>query len=269
MTKENQSPARRFLPKYLYAMAVLPWLFSRGVFSARDRFLIFQIAKHFGMRMPEEPQLLPVTRLNQIVEGHLDVTLLELLVEGGNVSLLELLVIARLARSAKIKTAFEIGTFDGRTTLNLAANLGPEGQVFTLDLPATDVSSTKFELAPGESAFVEKKQSGTRFLRTPYEQQVTQLYGDSASFDFAPYEGKMGLVFVDGSHSYDYVRQDTLTALRLASADGIILWHDYQQDWPGVIRALNEAQQSNPVCRQLRRIEGTSLVMLRRENISR
>ena len=49
------------------------------------------------------------------------------------------------------------------------------------------------------------------------EKQITQLYGDSANFDFSPYAGRMGLVFVDGSHSYDYVLQDTASALRLAS----------------------------------------------------
>ena len=79
----------------------------------------------------------------------------------------------------------------------------------------------------------------------------------------------MGLVFVDGSHAYDYVHQDTVTALRLAADNAIILWHDYQQDWPGVIRALNEVKATNPACAGLSRIEGTSLVLLRCENSRR
>jgi len=260
---------RRFLPKYVYALVTIPWLFTLGVFTGRHRFLIFQIASHFGMRMRREDQRLPVLPLTSVLEGQLDFKLLELLAEGGNVSLLELMVIAKLAQQAQPKTAFEIGTFDGRTTLNIAANLGPAGAVYTLDLPPAGLGGTKFELAPGESAFVDKPESGAKFAGTSFANQITQLYGDSANFDFSDYEDRMGLVFVDGSHAYDYVHQDTLTALRLAAAGAIILWHDYQQDWPGVIRALNEAKATNPACSSLGRIEGTSLVLLRRENTGR
>lgn len=259
----------RFFPKYIYALTVTPFLFTVGVFSGRHRFLIFQIAKHFGMKMPTEEERLPILTLTSVLDSNIDLTLLEPMAAGGNVSTLELLVIASLSRRAKPPTAFEIGTFDGRTTLNIAANLGPNGRVYTLDLPQLELRDTKFELAPGEGAFVDKKESGTKFLGTTHATKITQLYGDSAKFDFSPYEARIGIVFVDGSHAYDYVRQDTVSALRLASENAIILWHDYQQDWPGVIRALNEFQQTEAACADMVRIEGTSLVILKRENSRR
>ncbi len=260
---------KRFLPKYLYAGISSLFLFTFGVFAQRHRFLIFQIAQHFGMKMPVETELLPVLPLERVLENKLDLTLLEPLAGGGNVSILELIVIASLARQADPPTAFEIGTFDGRTTLNIAANLKPPSKVFTLDLPQAGLGETEFELAPGESAFVNKPMSGAKFAKTTYCEQITQLFGDSATFDFSPYQGRMGLIFVDGSHAYEYVCQDTKTALQLASNGAIILWHDYQQDWPGVIRALNEFRQTHPACAKLARIEGTSLVMLRCENSRR
>lgn len=255
---------RRFLPKYFYALLRLPWLFSLGTLSARHRFLVFQIAKHFGMQMPVEKEELPVTSLAKILPTEIQLMLLELQVEGGNVNMLELMVIAQLAKQANPPMAFEIGTFDGRTTVNIAANFPDNGRVYTLDLPRTDLGGTKFALAPGESEFVDKAESGAKFLNTPYASKISQLYGDSATFDFSTYENKMGLVFVDGSHAYDYVVHDTSTALRLAATGGVILWHDYQQDWPGVIRALNEARRDNPACASLSRVEGTSLVILKR-----
>ena len=245
------------------------YLFTVGVLSRNHRFLIFQIAKHFGMKMPAEAERLQVLPLSAVLKSRLDFTLLEPLAEGGNVSMLELMVIANIAQQAEPPTAFEIGTFDGRTTLNIAANLKLAGRIYTLDLPSARMSETKFALAPGESAFVDKKESGTKFIGTAYARQITQLYGDSATFDFSPYVGQMGLVFIDGSHAYDYVLQDTANALRLASENAVILWHDYQQDWPGVIRALNELQQTDAACAGLVRIEGTSLVMLKRENSRR
>jgi hypothetical protein len=263
------SSAKRFFPKYLYALCAGVYLFTFGVLSPRHRFLIFQIAKHFGMKMPAERERLPVLPLSEVLSSDLEMKLLEPLAAGGNVSVLELLVIGRLAGIAQPTRAFEIGTFDGRTTLNVAANLQAPAKVFTLDLPKAGLRETKFELAPGEGAFVDKQESGARFKGTAYADRITQLFGDSATFDFSPFAGQMGLVFVDGSHAYEYVLKDSATALHLGSKETIILWHDYQQDWPGVIRALNELQQSNQECAGLKRIEGTSLVILKRENSRR
>ena len=267
--ESERSAIARFLPKYLFAFFSNIYLFTLGVFSARHRFLIFQIAKHFGFKMPITEERLPILPLDAVLPRELRLTLLEPLAEGGNVTMLELMVIANLARGAEPAAAFEIGTFDGRTTLNLAANLPGAGHVYTLDLPKAGLGDTTFELAPGEGAFVDKKESGAKFKGTVYANQITQLFGDSATYDYSSFAGKMGLIFVDGSHAYEYVLKDSATALGLATEQSIILWHDYQQDWPGVIRALNELQQSKPECAGMQRIEGTTLVMLKRENTRR
>jgi hypothetical protein len=257
----------RFAPKYLYALAASFFLFTAGVSSRKHRFLIFQIAKHFGMKMPAGDERIPAVPLSTVLGRHLDLTLLEPLGTAGNVTLLELLVIASLARCANPPVAFEIGTFDGRTALNIAANLSQEGKVYTLDLPKSDIGRTRFTLALGERKFADKESSGAKFAGTEFASKIEQLYGDSATFDFTPYEHRSGLVFVDGSHAFEYVLQDTATALRLASVEkAFILWHDYQPDWPDVIRALNRAYETNPWLGGLQRIEGTSLVLLKRED---
>lgn len=267
--RQGTSSFRRFLPKFLYALLLTPFLFTFGILKKRHRFLIFQIAQHFGMKMPNPDLRLPVAPISSVLREHIDLKLLGSLGDPGNVSLLELMVLANLARTANPPVAFEIGTFNGRTALNLAANLPAEGKVLTLDLPQSQLGETKFALAPQEDAFVEKPTSGAKFAGTEFADKITQLYGDSGTFDFSAYEGQMGLVFVDGSHAYDYVRQDTATALRLAADNGIILWHDYQQDWPDVIRGLNELAETNPALAGLQRIEGTTLVILKREDTCR
>ena len=245
------------------------YLFTIGIFSRHHRHLIFQIARHFGMKTPQIPRSIPTMPLTTVLDSKLDIRLLHPLSEPGNVTLLELLVISSLARRATPPVIFEIGTFDGRTTLNIAANLDPEGRVYTLDLPSAELDATKFPLASGERSFVDKASSGAKFLRTPQAAKITQLYGDSATFDFSAYAGKMGLIFVDGSHTREYLEQDSQTALQLVAECGIILWHDYQQDWPDVISGLNELYETNPVFSSLRQIEGTTLVMWQRENTRR
>jgi len=69
-----------------------------------------------------------------------------------------------------------------------------------------------------------------------------------------------GLVFVDGSHAYDYAKTDSATAFRLAKPGAMVIWHDYGV-WPGVTRALEELEASQKL--GLKHIRGTSLVFWR------
>lgn len=187
-------------------------------------------------------------------------------IANGNVSAFELEIICSLVKKQRPQVSFEIGTFDGRTTLHIAANSPPEGRVFTLDLPASEVNSTKFGLELNEDNFVKKASSGGRFANSKFHPKITQLYGDSATFEFAPYFGQIDFMFVDGSHAYEYVMQDTLTALKLVKPGGIILWHDYVAEgftpFPGVPGALKEFFLSDRRFRGMKHILGTSIVYL-------
>jgi hypothetical protein len=182
--------------------------------------------------------------------------------QQGDVNLAELAVLATAAASvASGSEIIEIGTFDGRTTLNLTLNSPPHLAVFTLDLPPD--AAPKFALAPGERAFVEKPRSGRHFIEATGEwaapaARITQLFGDSATFDWSAHRGRAGLVFVDGSHAYDYVIADTDTALSLIAQKGVVIWHDYGV-WEGVTRALEEIEASRRL--GLRHVRGTSLVV--------
>jgi predicted O-methyltransferase YrrM len=158
---------------------------------------------------------------------------------------------------------FEIGTFDGRTTLNLALNSPARCRVLTLDLPPE--LDTAFPLAAGERHMVEKPKPGLRYeaYRSIYPAaigKIHQLLGDSAMFDYTPYTNACSLVFVDGSHAYDYAVSDTRAAMKMAKQGGVIVWHDYGI-WEGVTKALEELDQKEN--HGLRNIWGTSLVYWR------
>ncbi len=184
----------------------------------------------------------------------------------GDVNLGELAVLASAASGIDGGgDIVEIGTFDGRTSLNLAINAPAQARVFTLDLPPD--ARSKFALAPGERAFVEKPRSGRHFLEAAPEWasaagRITQLFGDSATFDWSPYAARASLVFVDGSHAHDYVLADTETAFRLVTQKGVVIWHDYGV-WEGVTRALGQIEASRHL--GLRHVRGTSLVVWRNE----
>ncbi len=183
---------------------------------------------------------------------------------NGNVRLGELAVLAQAAAATRPgDEIIEIGTFDGRTTLNLSLNAPHASPIFTLDLPPQQ--PTQFELASGERHFVDKPFPGERLRACPRRwlndaARIVQLEGDSATFDWSAHLGKAGLVFVDGSHAYQYARKDSETAFRLVAKGGMVLWHDYGV-WEGVTRALEELDAERKL--GLRHIHGTSLVIWR------
>ncbi len=248
--------------RYFYSLVASIYLFSIGwIVSDRARGLISTISSHFGLCGSDYQ--LPAVRLSEIITSDCAIEMTELSERDGNITLEELSVIAALVRQNAPMTIFEIGTFDGRTTLNMAINGPADARIFTLDLPKDQLDSTKLHITTGDRVFVDKPQSGARFAGTGAASKITQLLGDSATFDFSPYFGAIDLVFADGSHSYEYVLNDTGIALRLLrGGHGVILWHDYTA-WPGVTKALNELSQRNGVLKEMRQIRGTTLVYLK------
>ena len=185
---------------------------------------------------------------------------------NGNIRISELGVINIIASGCEDETnIFEIGTFDGRTSLNLAFSSPSNCNIYTLDLRLED--DTKFPLASGESHMVEKEQSGLRFEKYRKTDRaiiakINQLFGDSALFDFSPFYNSCSLVFVDGSHAYEYALSDTYAAMKMVKKKGVIIWHDYGI-WEGVTRALEEIEEKEKI--GLKNISGTSLAYWKSE----
>ena len=186
--------------------------------------------------------------------------------KDGNIRISELGILSQFAQNCEPGTyIFEIGTFDGRTTINLALNAPKSCVVSTLDLPPN--KETKYSLEPGEQHFVNEPESALRYRKYKdiYREEISrihQLLGDSATFDYSEYKNSCSLVFVDGSHSYEYVKSDTKVAMELAKKGGVIIWHDYGI-WKGVTRALEEIDEENQFA--LKNISATSLVYWKKE----
>lgn len=253
--------------RYLKTAASCAALFTLGALRPEGRERIGRISKLLGFAPADLPPAeLPVVSIDELTEPSLPVVLRELDGVNGNVTLLELVALARLVRSRRPRVIFEIGTFDGRTTLNLAANSPDDARIYTLDLPASAESTTAFPLHVGDRQYVRKPASGERVHTSDLAHKVTQLLGDSGAFDFRPYSDAGGagvdFVFVDGSHSYDYARSDSLNAIAmLRGGHGTIVWHDYN-DWRGVSQALHELRRGDARFAGLRWISGTTLAVL-------
>jgi predicted O-methyltransferase YrrM len=250
-----------FAKKYVFSIGMCSYLFLFGFIFPRNRLLISQICSHFGFTPPKKivPRFGKVDLAFLIGGRDEPIRLEELTHVDGNVSVLELVAIATLVRRYEPENIFEIGTFDGRTTLNLALNSSESARVFTLDLPKSEAANAQWAISSQDMTYVNKDSSGMRFRNTDLERKINLLYGDSAVFDFMPYQNKIDFVFIDGAHSYEYVLNDTRAALKmLRNGTGVILWHDCVPDTP-VVTALNELHAAHPELQNMRVIEGTTL----------
>lgn len=164
----------------------------------------------------------------------------------GNIRPGEAQVLATLVDHLKPKTLFEIGTFNGFSTLHLQKNAPEDAVIHTLDLPQDKTNIIlKNDLIEAHRDI--KNINLNTHRRFQINSGIMGLWGDSMSFDYSPYDGKMDFVFVDANHSYAYVKKDTENAFQMLSPRGVILWHDYDFIHPGVFKLINEIAKKKKI----------------------
>jgi len=185
--------------------------------------------------------------------------------DEGTISPIEMIYLATILKQTKPKKVVEIGTFKGQTTALLAQNTPRDCEIFTIDLPQDSVNNTSLRLHPWDEQFVSIDAKG-RYAKS--FEKVSFISGDSASNN--TYNGVSGaeFIFIDGSHAYEYVVNDSLRAREIAADKAIIIWHDYNTSWYEVTYALDYLFAKDATFKSLKAIEGTSLAYLSYEKSS-
>ena len=176
---------------------------------------------------------------------------------GTSISMLEGAALAALIHKSGAKRIFEFGTYKGVSTTQLALNLPDDGTVYTLDLPENHPAYT-LAIPKSEERHIANETGKGILIPQDIKNKVTFLRSDSALFDTTPYDGSMDLVFVDGAHSYEYVKNDTEKGWKMLRTGGIIAWHDCNPNHPEVVSYL---KTFNPVPTLIR---GTALAFVKK-----
>lgn len=117
---------------------------------------------------------------------------------------------------------FEIGTYRGASS-EMMLRLLPKARVISIAFVSEPQAGRQFnndELSVQDVGALVSPENRGRF---------TQLIGDSHQIDPAAFvrdHGQMDLVFIDGDHSREGVRQDTALARAILAKGGAIAWHD-------------------------------------------
>jgi hypothetical protein len=170
-------------------------------------------------------------------------------------------LLATIVSAVRPRKIFETGTFRGVAALTMALN-ATEADVYTLDLPDEYGGAEVGSLSKGDKEWVRLSRTsiGFAFAGHPAAGRIHQLRGNSLSFEPPESLSNTDLCFIDGGHSYECVKADTETALKILSPNGVIVWDDYTWFVDGVREYLTELRKTLP----LYRIAGSQLVVYRR-----
>lgn len=167
---------------------------------------------------------------------------------GWSLGAAEQVILQAVVAGRGVRSAFEIGTFNGGTTRVLAEAVPEDGRVVTMDLPPV-----AFDVSQRPAGFV-GAEVGVAYRDSPAAARITQLLEDSLSFDVGDHAGGYDLVLVDGGHEYVHGVADTRTALKLVAPGGLVVWDDFEPYWHGLVRGICQEMAGRRLCR----LAGTS-----------
>jgi hypothetical protein len=154
----------------------------------------------------------------------------------------ELMILAHVVSFLRPQRVIEFGTAEGRTALNFALHLPPEGEVVTLD----------FLPIPG------KNEIGYFYWDQPLKSKIKQIFSGVDTWDSTTYRASAEIVFCDACDQLPGLAAEAAQAFAVVKPGGVIFRHDYGSA-QGPTLFWNDISKVLPV----RHLEGTTLLCLR------
>jgi hypothetical protein len=154
----------------------------------------------------------------------------------------ELMIMVKVVDLLQPRRIIEFGTAEGRTALNFALHLPPEGEVVTLDFPPV----------PGQN------EVGYFYWDQPLKSKIKQIFTGVDAWDAASYHASAEMVFCDACDQLPGLAAEAAQAFAVVKPGGVIFRHDYSSA-EGPTLFWNKVSKQLPV----RHLEGTTLLCLR------
>jgi predicted O-methyltransferase YrrM len=206
--------ARDVYQRHRNSFVVLPYVLS-----------YYNWIRFEGNSMEHEPIVAEAVRRAEGIEGWMATVELEWL--------------AQQARRSNI--IVEIGSWKGRSTK--ALSYASRGVVYTVDhWTGCEDSANKIAGTIGADVLVgefyrnltDEIQSGRCVPIRSESEPASKFLADVLK------DRRIDMVFIDGNHAYEAVIRDIKIWEKLLTPHGLLCGHDYSENWPGVVRAVNE-----------------------------
>jgi hypothetical protein len=160
------------------------------------------------------------------------------------------------------KNIFEFGTCSGKSTYIMALNSKDDSKIITLTLNPKKIDKISNKKGDNKISYRnmidESIYNKFLFSGSNEEKKIKVIFQNSVNFDETKYKGFFDLIFIDGGHTYNIVKNDTRKAFYMLNNKGIILWHDYvsgKTSSKDVVKFINEIAKKKKIFR----IKNTSL----------
>lgn len=130
----------------------------------------------------------------------------------------------KIIKSLSARNILEIGRFTGGSTIVLATAAGAAAKIDSVDKTPQDDATL------------------SRILKTLQLEKRINLIADDAN-NLPVREESYDLIFIDGDHSYEGVSKDYLRWRKALKNSGHLVFHDYEESEPGVIKLVDEVRE--------------------------
>ena len=193
--------------KAIIAIIKNPWLLN--IVLSNDAVWDNYLIKHYDLRHG-----LPVLEINDICPNFSETLDCFAFLDGGSLPT-DIALLKALSRKFDGCKYFEIGTWRGESVVNVAETAA---ECHTLNLSEAELLSLGFE----------EQYANLHGFFSKGKENITHLIGNSMNYDFAALQQKFDLIFIDGNHNFEFVKNDTEKIFEhLTHDDSIIVWHDY------------------------------------------
>lgn len=156
----------------------------------------------------------PIIPIDSVIKsGKIEVSPYSFL-DGGSLAT-DVGLLKSFAQLDTVNNYFEIGTWRGESAANIAPNVQ---DCYTLNLSGAELKQM------GKSDdYINMHRYFSKDISN-----VIHLEGNSLTYDFSQFSKPFDLVFIDGDHHYNGVKNDTEKVFKhLLHENSIVVWHDY------------------------------------------